>query len=148
MLVHRQSDVEIADRARVSLWPFVAACHQPLLKILCGRLISIRRAGQNDIRIGHATYFLTAWSIGRAADSGAAGPGNRSRLRGVIPQPVVLHAASLLVRHRCRWGGGVWTRREEESAAAGRRRRDVHPVLVSGVPPGKAKGKGPLQTNF
>ena len=129
--MRRQSDVKIANRARISLCPFVTACHQPLGKILHGRL-RIRRAGQNDRRIDHATYFLTARSTGRAADSGAAGLGTGRGARrppGVIvrgrpppplqgPPPVVLHAAPLLVRHRRRRRGGA-------APPAG---RGVHPV--------------------
>ena len=55
MFAHGQLDVEIADRARLSLRPFVATGHQPLLKISCGGRVVGRldRNGQVGSRIGH-----------------------------------------------------------------------------------------------
>ena len=57
MFAHGQFDEEEADRARVSLWPFVAACHQPLLVIFCQS-----GGSHGHVVVGHARCQCTRLS--------------------------------------------------------------------------------------
>ena len=57
MFAHGQFDEEEADRARVSLWPFVAACHLPLLEIFCQS-----GGSHGHVVVGHARCQCTRLS--------------------------------------------------------------------------------------
>ena len=77
MLAHGQSDVEITDRARVPLPPFVTTRHQRSLKISCGRVGRLGRTGQRSgVRLRHAAALC-----GSSRRKSERGSGQGSRLR-------------------------------------------------------------------